>query len=67
MELQRSTTPARAERVSYAGVLEGIEIDSGQTLKFETSPNGAELLSAEVPAGKRWVATIQVDVREFDA
>lgn len=66
MELRRNVTPSRSEEVTYAGSLRNIKIDSGQTLKFETSPGGVELLNVEVPAGKRWVATIQVNVQEFD-
>jgi hypothetical protein len=43
------------------------ELNEGQKLKVETSPNGDEVLDAEVPAGKKWLVHIAVTISEVDA
>ena len=40
---------------------------AGKSLKIETTPDGDEILLAEVPAGKSWSVTIIVDITETDA
>ena len=69
MQLQTIVTPAKpavAQKVAYAGQAGGIEVTSGQTLKIESSPAGEEVLSAEVPAGKKWTVYVKVDIQESD-
>ena len=41
-----------------------IIIPAGKTLTIETSPNGEEILSVEVPAGKTWVMDISIKIAE---
>lgn len=44
-----------------------VSVAAGQTLKIETTPDGEEVLSALVPEGKAWSATITVRILETDA
>jgi len=39
-------------------------IPAGKTLKIETTPQGEEILSETVPAGKTWTVSISVSVIE---
>jgi len=43
------------------------EMVNGLALKIETSPDGVEILNADVPEGKKWDVAIQVTVTETDA
>lgn len=40
---------------------------AGKTLKIETTPEGDEILEAEVPAGKQWAVSLGVSIVETDA
>jgi len=42
------------------------DVEAGKTFKVETSPEGVELLSETVPAGKLWKVTLRVDVVEVN-
>ncbi len=44
-----------------------VDIAAGKTLKVETSPQGTEILTAVVPAGKVWTCTILVYIEERSA
>jgi hypothetical protein len=46
---------------------ESFNLVAGQSLKIESSPNGEELLVAEVPAGKKWTVSVSVSTVETDA
>ena len=37
---------------------------AGKTLTIETSPDGDEVYSAEVPAGKSWSVTVYLKIEE---
>ncbi len=39
-------------------------IPAGKHLVIETSPDGEDVLDAEVPAGKEWVVHISIHVNE---
>lgn len=67
MNLAQIVVPASDEKVSYSGRVTGFEVNDGQTLKIETSPSGAEILSRSPPAGKKWNANIVVQIVETDA
>ena len=40
---------------------------AGKRLRIETSPNGEEILDEEVPEGKVWALSINVQINETDA
>ena len=40
---------------------------AGQTVRLETSPNGAEVASGVVPAGKQWTIQWIINISETDA
>ena len=63
MELIERSSPAVK---SYVGD-DTATVSAGQSLVIETSPEGEEILDAEVPAGKSWAVTISVRVVETDA
>jgi len=44
-----------------------LELAAGKSLKIETSPQGEEILDAEVPAGKAWYVEMSVLITETDA
>lgn len=39
-------------------------VTAGQKVTVETTPGGAEILDAEVPAGKTWTVTVSVYILE---
>jgi hypothetical protein len=43
------------------------DLNAGQKLKIETSPNGEEILDVEVPVGKKWSVHVAVTISETDA
>ncbi len=43
------------------------EVIAGKSLRLETSPGGITYLNETVPAGKKWVVNISVQVRIEDA
>ncbi len=45
----------------------GIVIPAGQSLKIETTPDGAEIANEVVPDGKKWTVTVSVSIDETDA
>jgi len=44
-----------------------LELAAGKFLKIETTPQGEEILNAEVPAGKAWIVEMSVLITETDA
>ena len=44
-----------------------VVVAAGQSLKIETSPGGAEVLSEQCPAGKKWQVRVNVHITETDA
>ena len=44
-----------------------LDIEAGKSLKIETSPQGEEVFSGEVPAGKVWRVRISLYIEEMDA
>ena len=67
ISLSSLVTPVQQEKVEYHGRCNGYRVEEGQFLKIETGPNGTELLDVGPLAGKRWEATIAIDIKEFDA
>ena len=65
MELVTKERTVAASRQKYG--IEILEIEPGQTLKIETSPNGAEILSELCPVGCNWSVQISVIINETDA
>jgi hypothetical protein len=61
--LEESAIPAQ---IRYLGG-GTFSASAGQSLRIETSPSGEEVLSAEVPAGKSWAVTVQLNIVETDA
>lgn len=41
-----------------------VTLPAGKSIKIETSPQGEELLNAEVPAGKTWTVRVTVHIEE---
>ena len=64
MILQTDVIPARTK---LHGEEDRLVIVAGQRLRIETSPGGAEVLDATVPAGKQWTVTMGVEIDETDA
>lgn len=62
MELTEESQPARTKKCGC----QTFTMAAGKSLKIETSPEGEEILDVEVPAGKAWVATVNVHVVETD-
>jgi len=62
MELNETSRPATISK--YAS--EGFVIPAGKTLLIETSPQGEDILSVEVPAGKQWEVVLTVSIVETD-
>jgi len=60
MELQNKS---QAAVTKYSG-RDTIIVPTGKTLKIETSPQGEEILSVEVPAGKTWEVDISIGISE---
>lgn len=46
---------------------ESVMIEAGKALKVETSPNGEEILEVVCPPGKKWLARLEVTIKETDA
>jgi len=44
-----------------------LELVAGKSLRIETTPQGVEILNAEVPAGKTWTVEMSVLITETDA
>ena len=42
-------------------------VSAGQSLVFESSPNGLDILNETCPEGKTWKTTVTVDIVETDA
>lgn len=63
MNLITNSVPAATQK---SGTQDNIIVPAGKTLKIETTPDGEEVLNVVVPAGKRWVVAIGVDIREED-
>lgn len=63
IELNENSQPALTSLSGFGT----FTIAAGQSLKIETTPGGADILDAEVPAGKSWSAYIEVKVIETDA
>jgi len=60
------TTRTIPEQVIKSGSEDALEVVAGKSLKIETSPDGIDILDEEVPAGKVWVVTISVQIKESD-
>jgi len=60
------TIPAQTAGLIKAGH-ETIAVAVGQSLKIETSQDGAEFLNIECPAGKAWSVKLDVTITETDA
>ena len=63
MILQIDNVPARTK---LHGEKDRLVVSAGQHLRIETSPEGAEVLDAVVPAGKQWEVTIGVSIDVTD-
>lgn len=63
MQLKTIESPAVMQLTGEAA---DIVIEAGQRFVIETSPGGADILDAEVPADKQWIVGISIDVREVD-
>ena len=65
MELSTRVIPALTKITAND---DGLTIPAGQRLRIETSPGGAEILDAIVPAGKRWInLAVSISGDEVDA
>jgi len=60
MDLLDKSQPAKLLRTGR----QELEIPAGKSLKIETSPDGEDILNAEVPAGKTWKTIIIVEIVE---
>lgn len=60
------TDHATPGRVVKSGS-DSVNVPVGASLVVETTPDGAEVLSATCPAGKIWNARIIVEITETDA
>lgn len=58
---------AHTAKLVKAGHDAAIEVSAGMHLRVETSPGGEDVLDAECPAGKAWVAKVTVEIIETDA
>jgi len=58
--LSTESLPARTSKQGS----DQLTLTAGKTLKIETTPDGEEILSATVPAGKTWTVTVSVHVLE---
>ena len=65
MNLIKSQIPATPAITRYR-CSGNYNLSAGKTLIIETSPSGQDILSEEVPAGKRWQVTIDVSVIETE-
>ena len=63
MELTESSVTAK---MIMAGEDE-VVVAAGQAFNIETSPGGAEVLSEQCPAGKKWQVRVNVHITETDA
>ena len=43
------------------------ELAAGKSVKFETTPNGEELINETVPEGKKWTISVGIKITEEDA
>jgi hypothetical protein len=66
MELTTVGTIAASGVRTIKAASDNIGVSAGQSLIIETSPGGAEILNAVVPAGKSWSVTVEVNVIETD-
>lgn len=51
---------------SISRAAEIVELEVGQHIKIETTPDGTEILDAVVPPGKHWSVGLVVTVAETD-
>ena len=63
MELKDISVEARSVQAGY----QLFSVAAGKTLTIETSPQGEDILSVEVPGCKEWVVQINVQITETDA
>ena len=45
---------------------ETFDVLGGKKLKIETSPEGVDILNAEVPEGKRWTVSLSLQISEVN-
>ena len=64
MELQET---AQSAFVLRSGNQDNVIVSAGKSLKIKTSPQGEEILNAECPQGKTWIARLIVEITETDA
>lgn len=62
MAIELSETEHTANRVMTGSNI--YAATAGQTLAIETSPNGEDILSEEVPVGKVWEVHLSVYIKE---
>ena len=63
MELKDISVEARSVQAGY----QLFNVTAGKTLTIETSPQGEDILSVEVPDGKAWNVQMNVQITETDA
>ena len=63
MRIDTQTTPAIAAKTEYNGSTT-LNINSGKSLKIETTPQGDEILNIAVPSGKKWKVSLKVHITE---
>ena len=54
------------QKTGYIGH-DDFNLAAGKFLKIETSPDGDDLLTSQVPEGKQWRIQINVEITESDA
>ena len=62
IELQETFRPGLVKDGSAV-----VELEEGQELKIETSPQGVEVFAGSVPDGKVWKVRISLYIEEMDA
>lgn len=62
MELTDVSKPAIIQHLGN----EIVDIPAGTHFRIETSPDGGEILDAEVPEGKSWKVKIHIEIIESD-
>jgi len=63
IEIITQVIPAIESVTNYVGSGK-FEVDSGKSLKIETSPRGEDILDLTVPSGKKWEILLKLHITE---
>lgn len=65
MQIVEQTIPGSGPITEYSGSTV-LNMNSGKSLKIETSPRGIEILDMQVPLGKQWKVLLKLHITETD-